>query len=82
MKLVEILGKLSLQIYDLKQELNDIKTLLNPPPPKTLPTLNLAKLKKLAVEEAIRTEGDPAKAAKLVGVSERTIYRIMSGEEQ
>lgn len=81
MSLIEYLGKISLQLYDLKLELAEIKNKIDPAPPKGLPTLDISKLKKMAVEEALRTTGSVSKAAKLTGISERTIARIMSGEE-
>lgn len=82
MKLIEYLGKISLQIYDLKLELEEIRKVVKPAEPKKLPTLNINKLKKLAVEEAFKQVKSTAEVAKLTGVSERTVARIMSGEEQ
>lgn len=81
MKLVEYLGKISLQIYDLKLELQELRSLIKPAEPKKLPTLNFNKLRKLAVEEAFKQVKTTAEVAKLTGVSERTIARIMSGAE-
>lgn len=71
---------LSLQIYDLKLELEDIKKSLNPVAPKTLPTLNFNKLKELAIEEAFKQTKNTSEVANLTGVSERTIARIISGK--
>ena len=52
------------------------RALRSRPPPSALPTLELARLERLAIEEALRTTRmNFAEAAKLLGLGRSTLYR-------
>lgn len=72
--LIQVIGSLSLQIEELREELKELKESKNAP--IKMPSLNIDELKRMAYEEAAKQYSHRDDIARVLGVSLRTVERM------